>query len=166
MIIDGIRVISQSPREISVLCPPDSSNTFFLYFGAVALLIAGFSIYKRSWGWCFFALVPAVFALVMGGWALTSVTTIDVSADTGTLVVRNTVAGISVGQHTYRLADVEGVRVGFMRGGKYLYVDLANGNTPQLLPTSYRGGYQQAADALNAFLGALGQGVPQQTPSQ
>jgi hypothetical protein len=163
----GITVVSQSPGEISVLCPPDGSNMFFLYFGAVAILIAGVIFYKqRSWALCSFALLPGLFALVLGVWALTSVTAIDASAETGMLTVRYTVAGISVSRRMYRLTEVEGFRVGFMRGGRYLYADLASGNAPQLLPTSYRGGYQHAADALNSFLVSIGARTPEQIPSQ
>jgi hypothetical protein len=159
----GITVASQSPGEISVLCPPDGSNMLFLYIGVVAILIAGLIFYKqRNWALCSFALVPGVVALVLGVWSLTSVTTIDASAQTGALTVHNTVAGISVSRRIYRLTEVEGFRVGFMRGGKYLYADLSDGNAPQLLPTSYRGGYQQAADALNTFLATFGAGIPSQ----
>lgn len=163
----GITVASQSPGEISVLCPPDGSNMFFLYFGVVAILIAGLIFYKqRNWALCSFALLPGLFALALGFWALTSVTTINASADTGVLVVRNTVAGISVSQHIYRLTEIEGFRIGFVRGNRYLYANLSDGYTSQLLPASSRAGYQHATDALNAFLGSLGQGGPEQAPSQ
>jgi hypothetical protein len=165
--LDGITIVSLSPREISILCPPDSGNRFFLYFGVAALLLAGFIYFKwRSWLWCIMALWPGVILLIGGCWAMTSVTTINASADTGALVVHNTVAGISTGQHTYQLTEIEGFRIGFQRGGRYLYADLRDGYTSQLLPAGYRAGYQHAADALNAFLGSLGQGAPQQTPSQ
>jgi hypothetical protein len=164
---DGISVVSQSPAEMSVLCPPDGSNSFFLYIGGAAVLIACFIFYKqRSLTWCLFALLPGLFALMLGVISLTSVTTIDASEKTGVLAVRNTMAGITVSTREYRLAEVQGVRVGFMRGGKYLYADLANGHAPQLLPTSYRGGYQQAADALNSFLSSLGAKIPEQAPTQ
>jgi len=165
--IDGITVISQSPKEISILCPPDSSNAFFLYFGVPALLIAGFIYYKwRSWLWCFIFLLQGTIFLIAGCWAMTSVTTINASADTGELVVHNTVAGISTGRHTYRLTEIEGFRIGIMRGGRYLYADLADGYTSQLLPAGYRAGYQHAADALNSFLSSIGARAPEQAPSQ
>ncbi|HTF68171.1 MAG TPA: hypothetical protein VK638_36375 [Edaphobacter sp.] len=164
---DGIRIISQSRGEISILCPPDGSNTVFLYIGVAALLIAGLVFYKqRSWSIALFALVPGVVSLILGAYSLTSVTTINASAQAGVLTVRNMVAGIPVGNRAYRLTEVRGVRVGFMRGGMYLYADLADGNAPQLLPTSYRHGYQQAADALNTFLNSFGAGIPENAPSQ
>ena len=164
---DGIRVISQSPGEILVLCPPDGSNSLFLYIGAAAILIAFFLLYKqRSWTACLFVLLPGLFALILGGYSLTSVTTINASTATGRLTVLNTVAGITVNDTVYRLTEVQGIRVGFMRGGMYLYADLANGGAPQLLPTSYRHGYQHAADALNSFLNSPGVGIPEETPSQ
>ena len=164
---DGIRIISQSHGEISILCPPDGSNTVFLYIGVAAILIVGLVFYKqRSWSIALFTLVPGVVSLILGVCSLTSVTTINASAQTGVLTVRNRVAGISVGNRTYRLTEVNGVRVGFMRGGMYLYANLADGNAPQLLPTSYMHGYQQAADALNTFLNSFGAGIPERTPSQ
>lgn len=164
---DGIRVISQSHGEVSVLCPPDGSNAVFLYIGVAAILIAGIIFYKqRAWSASLFALVPGLVALILGGYSLTSMTTIQASAQAGALTVRNTVAGITVRNTAYRLTEVQGVRVGFMRGGMYLYADLANGRAPQLLPTSYRHGYQQAADALNSFLNSSGAGTSEETPSQ
>lgn len=164
---DGIRIISQSRGEISILCPPDGSNAVFLYIGVAALVVAGLVFYKqRNWSIAWFALVPGIGALLLGAYSLTSVTTIHASAQAGVLTVRNMVAGIPVGNRAYRLTEVHGVRVGFMRGGMYLYADLANGNAPQLLPTSYRRGYQQAADALNTFLDSFGAGIPERIPSQ
>lgn len=164
---DGIRVISQTPRDISVLCPPDGSNTIFLYIGVVAILIGCFIFYKqRSWSACSFAILPGLLGLILGGYSLTSVTTINASADTGALTVRNTVAGVPVKNTTYPLQEVQKFRVGYMRGGMYLYVSLANGGDPQLLPTSYRHGYQEAAETLNSFLDSLGAGRSETTPSQ
>jgi hypothetical protein len=165
--IDGIAVVSLTPREISILCPPDNGNRFFLYFGVAALLAAGFIYYKwRNWFFCIFALWPGLILLIAGCWAMTSVTTINASADTGMLVVHHTVAGILTGQHTYQLAEIEGFRVGFTRGGRYVYADLRDGYTSQLSPAGYEAGYQHAADALNSFLGSSGLGAPAQTPSQ
>lgn len=165
--IDGITVISLTPREVSILCPPDSGNRFFLYFGVAALLLAGFIYYKwRSQLFCFIALLHGVFFLIAAAWSLTSVTTINASVDTGMLVVHNTVAGISTGRHTYRLTNLEGFRVGFVRGNRYLYADLADGYTSQMLPAGHQGGYQHAADALNSFLGFLEEETPKQAPSQ
>lgn len=164
--IDGITIISQSPREISILYPPDGSNTFFLYYGVIALLIAGYIYFKwRNWLWCLVALSNALVALVLAGWSLTAMTTINASADTGVLIVHHTVAGISTGQHTYPLSEIEGFRIGFTRGGRYLYADLTDGYTSQLLPAGYQGGYKHAADALNSFLGSEEE-TQQQTPSQ
>lgn len=158
---DGIRVISQTPGEISVLCPPDGTNALFLYIGVAAIFIAFFLLYKQRWTAGLCVLLPGLFALILGGYSLTSMTTINVSAQTGMLTVRHTVAGITVNNTAYRMREVQSIRVGFMRGGMYLYADLANGGAPQLLPTSYRHGYQQAADALNSFLNTL-----EETPSQ
>jgi hypothetical protein len=164
---DGIRVISQSPREISVLCPPDGSNALFLYIGVAAILVACFLFYKqRGWTAGLCVLLPGLFALILGAYSLTSVTAINVSAQTGMLTVHHTVAGITVKNTAYRMTEVQGIRVGFMRGGMYLYADLANGGAPQLLPTSYRRGYQQAADALNSVLNSLGVGISGEAPSQ
>jgi hypothetical protein len=164
---DGIRVILQSPREISVLCPPDGSNALFLYIGVAAILIACFLLYKqRGWTAGLCVLLPGLFALILGGYSLTSVTTINASTAAGMLTVHHTVAGITVKNIAYRMTEVQGIRVGFMRGGMYLYADLANGGAPQLLPTSYRHGYQQAADALNSFLNTLGADIPEEAPSQ
>lgn len=164
--IDGITVISLTPREISILCPPDSSYTFLPYLGGGVILLAGFIYYKwRSWPLCSAFLWPGLIVLIGGIWAMTSVTTINASADTGALVVHHTVAGISASRHTYRLTEIEGFRIGFNRGGRYLYADLTDGYVSKLLPAGYQAGYQHAADALNAFLGSLGQGgAPAQTP--
>lgn len=160
---DSIRVVSQSPGEISVLCPPDNTNAFFLYFGMIAIVIGGIIYYKqRNWSISSWVLMTGLFALVLGAWSLTSVTTIDASANTGELVVRYSVAGIPVNRHVYRLAEVEGFRIGFIRGTRYIYAQLAGGGAPQISPASYRNGYEQAADALNDFLGSVNPGNPSQ----
>src|SRR5579863_9474631 len=164
---DGIRVVSQSPREISVLCPPDRSNALFLYIGMAAICVAFFLLYKqRSWTACICVLLPGMFALILGAYSLTSVTTLNASTIAGELTVRSTVAGITVNDRAYRLIEVQEIRVGFMRGGRYLYADLTNGGTPQLLPTSYRSGYEQAADAINSLLSSSGVTIPEKAPSQ
>jgi hypothetical protein len=162
-----ISVVSQSQSGISVLCPPDGMGTVFLCIGIVLTILGGVLYYRqRNWSIATFPLYPGLLLLIMGGYLLTSVTTINASRNTGELTVRHTVAGVQIKNRVYSFSEIQNFRVGFMHGTRYLYVDLTDGSSPQVLPNSYRGGYDQAADALNSFLGSSGGGGEEGQPSR
>lgn len=160
-----ISVVSQSQSGISILCPPDGTGTVFLCIGIVLTILGGvLYLRQRNWLITTFPLYPGLFLLIMGGYLLTSITTINASRNTGELTVRHTVAGIQIKNRVYPLSKIQNFRVGFMRGTKYLYVNLDDGASAQVLPNSYRGGYDQAADALNSFLYSSGGGGEEGQP--
>jgi len=86
--------------------------------------------------------------------AITAITA-EASYETGMLTVRRMVAGSLTGRVFYPSTNVRGVQIGFDRGCKYLYANLANGSDPKLFPCSPRTGYSQVASVLNSFLGNL-----------
>ena len=156
-----IHVVSASPHAVVVQYPADTSTGIVLLFIGLMFLLGGYaSLYKhraemmQGFRWLLW-LVPLLCALlpvVFGIFKATTVITMEASVETGMLTVRHMVAGSLADSTAYPLADVQGVQIGFGRGCKYLYANLADGSDPKLLPCSPRTGYSEVAHTLNSFL--------------
>lgn len=166
-----IRVVSESPHAMVVQYPANISTGIALLTIGLIVLVGGYvSLYKhrielahgvRLLLWII-PLLCGVLPMVFGFFEVATVITVEASAETGMLTVRHTVAGSVIKSSRYPMADVQGIQLGFGRGCKFLYADLADGSDPKLLPCSPRTGYSEVAHALNSFLNNLKASGPSQ----
>lgn len=157
-------VASQSGNELIVVAPPSNEGSYgWVWIASLLCLVVCYSTLfnnrKRMqppnhpglWlAWLLPIVIIAPF-LVMGviGEIKTQIT---LSANTRTLSVRDTLFSVSIRSKEYPFAEVRGIGVGVADVSLFLYVSLIDKPAENLTGATSQTGYNEVAEAMNAFL--------------
>jgi hypothetical protein len=157
-------VASQSANELVVVAPPFNANSYgWVWISSLLCLAVLYGVlfnlrkkmqppinpaFRLTW------LIPIVVTapfLVMGviGEIKTQIT---LSANTGTLSVRETLFSISIRSKEYPFAEVRSIKVGVADVSLFLYVSLIDKPAENLTGATSQTGYNEVAEAMNEFL--------------
>lgn len=151
--LSDIRVAEQTAQRLVVVDPPNYLGGFVMLAFTLVLLSAAFpSRNQPDGGISWIALGLGVFCLVVTVALLTGKTEMSFSRETQQMKLAGKYAGIEMRSRETPLDQVRHAEIETRKDGRCLIVVTHSGTVVRLGSFSRRGGYHEAANAINDFL--------------